>query len=122
MILSNFLNKKSSAGPKVRMSRSEKWTLFFTIFAGKMIGLAIILVAMFTLPGLIGLSANAAETYTAHETASINAINTMWTLIAAALVFGMQAGFVMLEAGFARKKETVNILVECTLDLSLIHI
>src|SRR5260221_3247679 len=42
----------------------------------------------------------------------INAINTMWTLIAAYLVFCMQVGFVMLESGFARSRETVNILVE----------
>ncbi len=119
MILSKYFDKKSSADPKVSMSRSEKWGLFFTVFAGKMIGLAIILIAMFTIPGLIGLSANAAETYTAHETAAINAMNTMWTLVAAALVFGMQAGFVMLEAGFARKKETVNILIECALDTAI---
>jgi len=40
----------------------------------------------------------------------INSINTVWTLVAAFLVFGMQAGFVMLEAGFARARETVNVL------------
>ena len=39
-------------------------------------------------------------------------MNTVWTLIAAFLVFGMQVGFVMLEAGFARSRESVNILVE----------
>ena len=42
----------------------------------------------------------------------INAINTVWTLVAAYLVFCMQVGFVMLEAGFARSREAVNILVE----------
>ncbi|HKF29866.1 MAG TPA: hypothetical protein VKB29_11565 [Candidatus Binataceae bacterium] len=42
----------------------------------------------------------------------INAINTVWTLVAAYLVFCMQVGFVMLESGFARSHETVNILVE----------
>src|SRR5262249_55469883 len=30
----------------------------------------------------------------------INPLNTVWTLVAAFLVFGMQAGFTMLEAGF----------------------
>jgi hypothetical protein len=44
--------------------------------------------------------------------AAINAINTVWTLVAAFLVFGMQVGFVLLEAGFARSRESVNILVE----------
>ena len=49
-------------------------------------------------------------------TPEINAINTVWTLIAAFLVFGMQVGFVMLEAGFARSRESVNILVEGIVD------
>ena len=46
----------------------------------------------------------------------VNAINTAWTLIAAFLVFGMQVGFVMLEAGFARSRESINILVEGIVD------
>jgi Amt family ammonium transporter len=119
MILRRLLNKKSSTTPKVKLSRSEKWNLFIAIFAGKMIGLAMVIAAMMMIPGLLGLSVHAADTYTPHETATINAINTVWTLIAAALVFGMQAGFVMLEAGFARKKETVNILIECALDTAI---
>jgi len=119
MILRKLFNRKSLAGPKVSRTRSEKVTLFLAIFAGKMIGLAMVIAAMMMIPGLLGLSASAADTYTPHETATINAINTMWTLIAAALVFGMQAGFVMLEAGFARKRETVNILVECALDTAI---
>ena len=49
----------------------------------------------------------------------INPINTVWTLIAAFLVFGMQAGFTMLEAGFCRSRETVNVLVECVFDTCL---
>src|SRR5919201_950817 len=46
----------------------------------------------------------------------INAINTLWVLLGAFLVFGMQAGFTMLEAGFCRSRETVNVLVECVFD------
>jgi Amt family ammonium transporter len=46
----------------------------------------------------------------------MNALNTAWTLIAAFLVFGMQVGFVMLEAGFARSRESINILVEGIVD------
>ena len=49
----------------------------------------------------------------------VNPINTTWTLIAAFLVFGMQAGFTMLEAGFCRSRETVNVLVECAFDTCL---
>src|SRR5665647_854784 len=68
---------------------------------------------------ILSRTASAQDTYTAHETSMINTINTLWTLVAAFLVFGMQAGFVMLEAGFARKRETVNILVECILDTAI---
>ena len=49
----------------------------------------------------------------------VNPINTVWTLVAAFLVFGMQAGFTMLEAGFCRSRETVNVLVECVFDTCL---
>ena len=102
------------------VSKPKDWKLFATLFVGKMLGLAAVIAAIVLLPSLIsGTSAQAAEVYTAHETAVINSINTMWTLVAAFLVFGMQAGFVMLEAGFARKRETVNILVECVLDTAI---
>src|ERR1700754_1936875 len=103
----------------VRQLPREKWALGATILTGKMIGLLLVLVAMVSLPGILGTSAHAADTYTAHETALINTVNTVWTLVAAFLVFGMQAGFVMLEAGFARKRETVNVLMECVFDTCL---
>ena len=38
----------------------------------------------------------------------VNPLNTVWVLVAAFLVFFMQAGFMMLEAGFARTRETVE--------------
>lgn len=37
-------------------------------------------------------------------------LDTMWTLIAGFLVFFMNLGFAMVESGFARQKNTVNIL------------
>lgn len=37
-------------------------------------------------------------------------INTLWVLVAALLVFFMNAGFAFLEAGFCRAKNTTNIL------------
>ena len=49
----------------------------------------------------------------------VNALNTVWVLVAAFLVFGMQVGFTMLEAGFCRSRETVNVLVECVFDTCL---
>ena len=79
---------------------------------GKMIGLTLVLTAMaIYLPP--ALHAQAAP---AGPSPEINAINTMWVLIAAFLVFCMQVGFVMLEAGFARSRESVNILVEGIVD------
>ncbi|HET7487145.1 MAG TPA: ammonium transporter [Acidimicrobiales bacterium] len=49
----------------------------------------------------------------------VNPINTVWVLVTAFLVFFMQAGFMALEAGFARSRETVNVLLECVFDTCL---
>ncbi|MBN2612048.1 MAG: ammonium transporter [Bacteroidales bacterium] len=43
-------------------------------------------------------------------------LNTVWVLIAAALVFFMQAGFALVEAGFTRSKNTTNILFKNLMD------
>jgi Amt family ammonium transporter len=125
MLLTKFITRRSNtnlSAPLVKLTKAQKWRLTGTIFAGKMIGLAIVLLAMGLLPGLVmGTSAHAqgAPAFTAHETMLMNTANTIWTLVAAFLVFGMQAGFVMLEAGFARQRETVNVLMECIFDTCL---
>ena len=111
--------KNQHPKPINNLTKAEKWRFGLTIFAGKMIGLFVVLAAMKLIPGLMGTPAHAAETYTPHETSVMNSINTVWTLVAAFLVFGMQAGFVMLEAGFARTKETVNVLIECIFDTAI---
>lgn len=46
-------------------------------------------------------------------------LDTVWVLIAAFLVFFMQAGFGMLEAGFIRAKNTCNILTKNFLDFCM---
>lgn len=79
------------------------------LFAAKLIGVAIVLVVM---TSILPMNAAYAQDVAVDQAAQINAINTMWTLLAAFLVFGMQVGFEMLEAGFARSRESVNILVE----------
>ncbi|HEX9061253.1 MAG TPA: ammonium transporter [Clostridia bacterium] len=43
-------------------------------------------------------------------------INTVWVLLAAALVFFMEAGFAMLEAGFVRAKNSLNIIMKVFID------
>ena len=45
--------------------------------------------------------------------------NYVWTLIAAFLVFFMQAGFAMVEAGLTRCKNTVNILMKNLMDFAV---
>jgi Amt family ammonium transporter len=45
-------------------------------------------------------------------------LNYVWTIIAAALVFFMQAGFALLEAGFSRAKNAVNIIMKNVMDAS----
>ena len=39
-----------------------------------------------------------------------SSVNTCWTLVGAFLVYFMQAGFALCEAGFTRAKNTGNIL------------
>ena len=46
-------------------------------------------------------------------------LNTVWVLLAAALVFFMQAGFALVEAGFTRSKNTTNILFKNLMDFVL---
>jgi ammonium transporter, Amt family len=51
--------------------------------------------------------------------AYVNPLNTMWVLVAAFLVFFMQAGFMFLEAGFSRTRESVNVMLEGLVDTAL---
>ena len=80
---------------------------------GKAIGLVLLLTAMRV---FLPQALHAADDAPSPE---INAINTVWVLLAAFLVFCMQVGFVMLEAGFARSRESINILVEGIVDTGI---
>jgi len=113
---------------------------FYTIAAGKVLGVAILLFAItLVFPSILSKTVFAQDSQPSTQPATqpaaaaaapdpyalakggdiINPINTVWTLVAAFLVFGMQAGFTMLEAGFCRSRETVNVLVECVFDTCL---
>ena len=48
-----------------------------------------------------------------------SAVNTIWVLLGAALVFFMQAGFSMCEAGFTRAKNTGKILMKNLMDFCI---
>jgi Amt family ammonium transporter len=45
-------------------------------------------------------------------------LNYIWTILAACLVFFMQAGFALLETGFTRAKNAVNIIMKNVMDVS----
>lgn len=46
-------------------------------------------------------------------------LDTLWLLIAAVLVFFMQAGFAMVEAGFTRAKNASNIIMKNLMDFAV---
>jgi len=100
--------------------QDHEWRRYGTLLLfGKAMGIAVLFLGvMFFNPSLLGLGAYAADpTVTGNDI--VNPLNTVWTLLAAFLVFGMQVGFTMLEAGFCRSRETVNVLMECIVDTCL---
>ncbi|MFK7778979.1 MAG: hypothetical protein QM501_12820 [Gimesia sp.] len=70
------------------------------------------------------------ETEEAEEELTLDSVNTsigtvisevglLWTCIAAFLVFFMQAGFALVEAGFTRSKNAINIIMKNLMDFSI---
>jgi ammonium transporter, Amt family len=105
-----------------RLRDRERHRYFVTYFAGKMLGLVAAFAAIYFVgPIVVGTvaSAKAADEVQDQITSVVNGANTAWVLVAAFLVFFMQAGFMMLEAGFARTREVVNVLQECIVDTCL---
>lgn len=107
--------------------RNPEWQRYGALLLiGKGLGVALVMLSIFALrylPSTLipsALADAAAPLYPTVKTGDvINPINTLWTLLAAFLVFGMQVGFTMLEAGFCRSRETVNVLMECIVDTCL---
>ena len=99
-------------------AREKESRRFFAVYlVGKMLGVVLLLVALKVLAPFFHSVAGAQSTTDAPSPEDIvNPMNTVWVLVAAFLVFFMQAGFMMLEAGFARTRESVNILLECIVD------
>jgi Amt family ammonium transporter len=116
--------KKQSLSHKIARLRSRlqepEWRRYGALLLiGKLTGIGMLVLAMaFLNPGLLGSRVFAADPVLKGNDI-VNPINTVWTLIAAFLVFGMQVGFTMLEAGFCRSRETVNVLMECIVDTCL---
>jgi Amt family ammonium transporter len=46
------------------------------------------------------------------------AINTVWVALCAALIFFMEAGFALLEAGFVRAKNAMSIIAKVIIDIT----
>ncbi len=105
---------------RARLNDPEWRRYGWLLLAGKAVGIGAVFLFITVISALFFDSAYA-QTSAPEIKASdvINPLNTVWTLISAFLVFGMQVGFTMLEAGFCRSRETVNVLVECVVDTCL---
>jgi len=77
--------------------------------------LVLVLFLLLTLlaPAAFGADPSGAETLKANPNA---AIDFVWVLICAFLVFFMQAGFAMVEGGFCRAKNVSNLMMKNTMD------
>lgn len=100
--------------------RDREWRRYtYILLFGKFAAILLLMtVAIPLLSHIVGTPAIAADPELRGNDI-VNPINTLWTLLAAFLVFGMQVGFTMLEAGFCRSRETVNVLMECIVDTCL---
>ncbi|SEN85289.1 ammonium transporter (TC 1.A.11) [Amphibacillus marinus] len=73
-------------------------------------------IAFLLIIGLLLASPISANT---GEAASVDALNMMWVMLAAFLVFFMHAGFAMVESGFTRAKNSLNIIMKNLLTISI---
>ena len=64
------------------------------------------------------LGASAEEAAPTAEAVQSN-LNVVWTLVAAILVFLMQAGFALVETGFTRAKNAANIMMKNLMDFAV---
>jgi Amt family ammonium transporter len=100
--------------------RDAEWRRYgLMIAAGKAIGLVLVFAVMLIVTGFMGGGQAHAADPVLKGNDIVNPVNTLWVLLAAFLVFAMQTGFTMLEAGFCRSRETVNVLMECIADTCL---
>ena len=57
-------------------------------------------------------------TITTEQPQLINAIDTIWVAICAAIIFFMEGGFALLEAGFVRSKNAMSIIAKVIIDIT----
>src|SRR5262249_32318213 len=100
--------------------RDPEWRRYgYLLLGGKTLGIFLLFGAIALISSVIGSDVHADDAPVLAGNAIVNPINTVWTLVAAYLLVGMQVGFTMLEAGFCRSRETVNVLMECIVDTCL---
>ncbi len=102
-----------------RWRQKEYRHYFWLVLGAKIAGVLLCLAIIKGFTWFLFTPALADDAAAAPPPAYVNPINTMWTVIAAFLVFFMQAGFMFLEAGFARTRETVNVILEGIVDTCL---
>jgi Amt family ammonium transporter len=105
-----------------KMKNSEDRKYFLRLLGAKFLGLAVLFGIYQGMKFVFGGSnawADDAAAAAAAVPPYVNPINTVWVLVTAFLVFFMQAGFMMLEGGFARSRETVNVMLEGIIDTCL---
>lgn len=85
-----------------------------------------IIITILTLTFLLSLNAFALNGMIENDKGTLEKVeeskymgDTLWVLVAAFLVFFMQAGFAMVESGFTRAKNAVNILMKNLMDFSM---
>ena len=61
---------------------------------------------------------SAINTITVEQPELINAIDTIWVAICAAIIFFMEGGFALLEAGFVRSKNAMSIIAKVIIDIT----
>ena len=61
---------------------------------------------------------SALATVTTEQPELINAIDTIWVAICAAMIFFMEGGFALLEAGFVRSKNAMSIIAKVFIDIT----
>jgi Amt family ammonium transporter len=71
-----------------------------------------ILALCFATTSVLAQDAEAAEAAVDTVGDLVLGLNTVWVLLAAMLVFFMQPGFALVEAGFTRSKNTTNIIMK----------
>lgn len=79
---------------------------------------ALVLAGILMLVGTTSFAAEPDAAAAATEQLQTN-LNVVWTCVAAFLVFLMQAGFALVEAGFTRAKNAVNIIMKNLMDFAI---